>query len=231
MAKKIHLISLVFVGLLLFGAAKLCLADVQADLAKADAYAANGDYELAEPIYQSIASANPGAGIGLVAQRSLVILYTDWGKPAQADAALDDLVKNFSQNEQVTWEVYGIGERYRKLEKHADALKFYQCVVDNWPQAFVAIHTQIQIALSNIALGNDAAVEAVFEKVTTDFYDDPLAPQVVFSIAGDYLMAWKYGKALPYYKYVADNWPDKDFAVYCQMYVEAIPKPNVKSFY
>ena len=211
----------VVIALLIFCSAERCRAGagIEEEMAEADDYAQAGQYAQAESAYKLITSKNLGTTIGLESQRKLIVLYVEQDKQEQVEGALQVLVNSFSQNQYTTWEVFGIGEQYRKANEYQKAIPFYQCILNNWPSTDCAIWAATHIAVMDIARGNDAGVEAAFQKIVTDFAGNQEAAAVVYKIAEDYRMGGKNEKALPYYKYVADNWPEKDFAVYCQMYV------------
>ena len=214
--------KIIFAGVILFaflGCAPKLFAGATEDMAAADNFVVAGQNAQAETKYQQITAANLGTTVGLESQRKLIILYVEQGKQEQADGALQGLVTNFSQNPYTTWEVFGLGERYREQDKKATANKFYQCIVNNWPSAECAILALFHIAVIDMATGDDAGAQAAYQKIVTDHSNNQNVPAMVYEIAEGYRAAGKNAMALPCYKYIADNCGGKDFTIFCQMYV------------
>jgi len=209
MGKRRKVTSIV-ISLLILGISGRCWADAAEQLAAADNYLKNKQYAEAEPIYKTIAAANPGANIGLEAQRSLVILYEEWQKPTEANTALQAIVSNFSQNQYVTWEVFGIAERYNNPEKRATANKYYKCIVNNWPTSEPAMWAQNLAILNDIDLGNDAAAQEGIKKLLINYSESPYIGSIFFGISEKCRQMENQERISEFYRYILDTGPEVD---------------------
>ncbi len=97
MNKKALFAALILVvfGLLFFGTAGVCFADVSAQLKQAETHRNDGNYAEAKAIYQSILTNYPGTDFAFSAQENLAILYIFWDKPAQAASIFCDNALRF----------------------------------------------------------------------------------------------------------------------------------------
>ncbi|HDL00729.1 MAG TPA: tetratricopeptide repeat protein, partial [candidate division Zixibacteria bacterium] len=125
MLKKILLLSLVLFGLLFFQMPKECFADASAQFELAKTYGKQGNYEQAEQVYKAIVTDYPGTDDAFQAQKKLPILYIIWHKGLQAEAAFQELVTKFSENERIANAVYDLAVRCNRRRKYRWAIKFY----------------------------------------------------------------------------------------------------------
>jgi len=223
-ASKI-IIPFVVLGLIFFSVKMLTPAKAQTEpeqsaladeLALAETYQEQGQYAEAEQIYQSIIEQNPLTDYDLEAQTQLAILYINWNKSAQADAALEQLKSNFYDHPDIAWAVCNIADRYWELEQYEKARRLYQLAVDNWPDSEVAISSQADIAACNIRLGDAAAAEAAIEKLLAEFSESELVAEAVHNIVDEYLSLQQYEKARQLCQYVLENRHSSEDAVWLQ---------------
>ncbi len=152
MIKKVLLISLTLSALMFSWMTGECFADVSAQFELAKTYKKQGYYDQAEQVYKTIVTDYPGTNDALKAQKILTILYITWHKGLQIEAAFQELVTKFSENEHIANAVYDIAVHCNGLKKHRGAIKFYQYVLDNWPAAEFAVQAQGGLAKSNMIL-------------------------------------------------------------------------------
>jgi len=79
------------------------------------------------------------------------------------------------------------------------------------------IWSQVDIAKSNIDLGELEAAQAAVDKLLTDFSESEHIAQAVHEIAGHYRWMKKYEKSKQLCQYVIDNWPGSESAMWSQM--------------
>ena len=126
--------------------------ELAAQFEQAETYQEEGQYGEAEQIYQDIITQYPGTDGALAAQRQLTILYINWNKPAEADAALEELTSSFSEHPGIVRSVCEIADRYLDTNP-AKALELYQYTMENWPSSEDAMWMQV------LAGGPDGAEE------------------------------------------------------------------------
>ena len=93
----------------------------------------------------------------------------------------------------------------------------YQYVVDNWPEAEHALWSQMNIAISNILLGDDAAAQETADKLLFDFAGDERLEVAGCLLADEYRKSNKHENSSVLYQYVIDNWPGTEYAMWSQM--------------
>ncbi len=218
MFKKILFMPLVLFGLVFFQMAGECFAGASSQLEQAQTYMNNGDYEQAEGIYKTIVQNYPGTDHALEAQKQVTVLYIDWDKQAQAQAALQELVAGFSENEHIAKAVYEVAQKYRWLQKYDKAGEVYQTVVEKWPgNDKYAIASQIGVARSNIEVGNDAGADAAMQKLITQFSDHQDVVSAVYQLAHHCRKLGRHDKTSKYYQVIVDRWPGHEHAIWSQV--------------
>ncbi|MBU1259656.1 MAG: tetratricopeptide repeat protein [Planctomycetes bacterium] len=222
MHKKPH--SFTFLALFVFLFAQVCFAavpqsqlQVVAELEQAKSCYETKDYGKAEQIYQSILKQYGDTDHALMAQKGLTILYIDWGKMPQADAAFEELVANFTRNAHIAEAVHEVAGHYRWLKKYEKSKQLCQYVIDNWPGSESAMWSQMGVAMANIALGEPNAAADAIDKLLTDFSRNEYIAQAVHEIAGHCSFLEKHEKARELHQYVLDNWPRSEQAMWSQM--------------
>jgi len=135
---------------------------------------------------------------------------------AAADAAIDKLIDDFTDNPLIAQAVHDIAYEHRLLRKYERANQLDQHVIDNWPQSDYAVLAQMDLAKYYVDRG-DAAAEAAIDKLLVDFGDSPHISRAVHDVAQHYRMSGKYEKANEYYQYVIDHWPETEYAILSQI--------------
>ncbi len=194
-----------------------CFADAPAQLQQAETYMKDRSYEQAEAIYQQIVTDFPDSNDALEAQKQLTILYIKQDNQPQADAALQKLLADFYMHKDIAKAVNKVADHYRWSGKYELARRFYQYVVDNWPDADYAMWSQKSLAASNIRLGDDPNAAAAIEKLLTNFSEHKQIARAVYNVAREYGMLKRYEKACELYQYVIDHWPDDEYAIWSEM--------------
>ncbi|NIT58704.1 MAG: tetratricopeptide repeat protein [Aliifodinibius sp.] len=186
-------------------------------LEQAEAYQEQGQYTQAEQIYQQILTDYPGTDHAFQAQKNLTILYVTWDKQSNAEAALQQLLTDFSEHEAIAIAVTHVADTYRNLQKHQNACEIYNYVVNNWPDDEHGMWSQMGLVISNISLGNNEVAETAFDKLRTDYAGYQHLSRAVCLVADTYRKLEKHEKACERYQYALTNWPDAEFAIWSQM--------------
>jgi len=204
-------------ALLVFPLSSLSFADADAQLQMAGTYEKSKDYAQAEAIYKQIVTANRGTDYAFQAQEKLTILYVDWYKQLEAEAALQQLIGDFSQHRRIAGAITHIADAYRRLEKHQRACDLYRYVVDNWPKDEHALWSQMDLVISYTCLRDHSAADTAFTKLCSQYSGHELMPKAVCLIADNYRKLKRHKKACELYQYVVDTWPDAEHVLWSRM--------------
>jgi len=220
MVNKARFITWGLVVLAFLLAADACLGNAASQLEQAEQHVEKGEYQQAEGIYKAIISADPNADEAFTAQERLTVLYVSWGRDAEADAALDDLLANYSVRTDIARAVDQVADEYRQAARYQKARDLYQYMVEHWPQAAHAEHARASVSLCNasglIHSGNEAAAEAAIASLIADFSGYENIAKMVYRVANAYRERGNYAKARQHNQYVLDRWPQSGPAIESQ---------------
>jgi tetratricopeptide (TPR) repeat protein len=124
---------------------------------------------------------------------------------AAVQAAMDKLIANYAGQKDIAKAVCQVADQYYQLQRHQQADKLYQKVVESCPKGEYSMWSQMHIAMSNIRDGNDAA-EAAIDKLLTSYAGQENITEAVFQIADKYCDTNQYEKANQLYQYVIKTW-------------------------
>jgi len=174
-------------------------------------------YKKAIELYQYVVDNWPAADYAAWSQMDLAKSYVAIGDANAAEAAVNKLLVNFSNNPSIAQIVYDIAGCYRQAKKHPKAISLYNHIIDNWPQQKYAMWSLRDLAMSNFDLGDDPNAQAAVDKLIADYSDNVDIPSNVYEIAKYYRKHAKYKKAINLYQRVVDNWPGADHALWSQL--------------
>ena len=133
-------------------------------------------------------------------QMNIIRSYISDGNEPAADAAFNKLLAIFSGQPKLPNEVHRLAELYDRTGRYnkanglyQKALQLYQYVIDSHPDSNDLMWAKAGAARSNIAIGNEAAAEAVVNELIADFNDNPELPTAIFMLGEEY-----YNKAFQY---------------------------------
>jgi len=149
-------------------------------------------------------------------QMGIAVSNAYCGNDAAADAAIEQLIRDFSADSRAAEGVGQTAWAYRKLQRHDRARVLYQYVVDNWPDNERAIFSQRGIILTSIALDNEEKPDSATEKLLTNFSQDKRLPKVILDIVGVYRGKGDYEKSRTLAQYIVDNYPQSSEAIWAQ---------------
>jgi len=122
----------------------------------------------------------------LWSQADLIKSNLALGDDTAAQAAVDKLLTEFSGNKYKPRAIHDTAYEYRKLGRYDKADQLDQYVIDTWPEDEQVMWAKMDMAKSNIVLGNDAAAQAALDSLIADFNDHPDLPQAIFRIGESY---------------------------------------------
>ena len=183
--KKRPIVCLI-ASLLAIGLTAGALAQQAAGIAEADQLCHAGQYAQAEAAYKQIVQGNPGTDTALAAQRGLAMLYAKTGKEALLSQTCESLTKDFGSHKDMPSILGQIADECRNANRHAVAVPIYQYIVDHWPRDEIAMVGQANLVSCLLRLKNEAAANAAFAKLQSDYSSRPNIRQVLCTI-GDNL--------------------------------------------
>jgi len=176
-----------------------------------------GKHERAIEQFKHVVANCPGTEHALWSQADLIKSYLALKDDAKAEAAVEALLSDFSDNPLIARAVHDTGQHYRGLKNYTKANQLYEHVVANCPDTEHALWSQADLIKSYIALGDDPNAEAAVEGLLTDFSDNPLIARAVWDTGQEYRELKKYAQASRLYKHVVANYPDSEHALKAQM--------------
>lgn len=216
MVKRNGFVTLVLCGLLLFGFTSACFADATGSLEQAQQYVKDTNYQQAEKSYKAIVAAEPNTDDAFAAQEKLTVLYVRWGRHAQADAAYQRLLADYSGRPGIAKAVDHVADEYRQLDNYKTARQLYRYIVANWPQAEHAPESQRAVVLTSMLLGEGAEAEIAIEELLTNFAHHENIASAVDHLADDMRELGKYSRARDLYQHVVNHWPQDERSIGAQ---------------
>ena len=190
----------------------------------ADEYHKSKEYEKTCELYQYVVDNWPDAEHALWSHMDLGISNLRLGEELAAQQAFYKLRTDFAEDARMATAGCLIGDEYRSLEMYGNACKFYQYVIDNWPDTEKAMWSQTNMGNIKLELGDENAARAIFDKVLADFEGHPVLPNAVNLMAYGY-----YRKALSKNKQGLDEltkWYYQKTITECERIVNQLPETD-----
>jgi len=174
----------------------------------ADTYRDCRKYDKAKELYKYVADTWPQAEHALDSQTSLAKLYIRLGDDPNIQAAIDKLLAEFSQHNDIADVVDEIADEYRRHGKYAKALALNKLVVEKWPDSEQAIQSQVSIARLHITRGDDPNAEKSIDKLLLEFAEHPELTAEIREIAESYENVGSYEQAKDIYSEIIFQSPN-----------------------
>ena len=127
---------------------------------------------------------------------------------AAVDAAVDSFLTAFSKQPAFPKEVYILAKRYYELERYDRTMKLHQYNAEHSSREdMYTMWSQVEVIKSHIRQKDDAAADAAFNRLITEFYQQPTISKEIYEVADEYGRAGKKDKAEQLYKYVVNDFP------------------------
>jgi len=110
--------------------------------------------------------------------------------------------------------IHGIVEQAKEIDMTLQAGQVYQNILAVQPKHPQTVWLKMGVAIANVYLNNDPAVESSLQNIITKHNADKWAAEAFAQIGWAYYKLKKYDKARPIYQYVVDNWPQKPRAIH-----------------
>ena len=129
---------------------------------------------------------SPKSEHALWAQADLIKSYLALGDDPNAEVAVKKLLSEFSGNRYKPRAIHDTAWEYRKSGNYGRANELDQYVIDHWPADVQVMWAKMDMAKTDILLGNDAAAEKTIDILITDFNDNPELPTAIFMLGEEY---------------------------------------------
>jgi tetratricopeptide (TPR) repeat protein len=143
-------------------------------------------YEMANKLYQHVVKTSPESEHALWAQADLIKSYLALGDDPNAEAAVKKLLSEFSGNRYKPRAIHDTAWEYRKSGNYGRANELDQYVIDHWPADEQVMWAKMDMAKTDIVLGNDAAAEKTINILIADFNNHPDLPTAIFMLGEEY---------------------------------------------
>jgi tetratricopeptide (TPR) repeat protein len=143
-------------------------------------------YEMANKLYQHVVKTSPESEHALWAQADLIKSYLALGDDPNAEAAVNKLLADFSWSKDIARAIHDTAWEYRKLGNYGRANELDRYVIDHWPADVQVMWAKMDMAKTDILLGNDAAAEKTIDILIADFNECPDLPTAIFMLGEEY---------------------------------------------
>jgi len=199
-------------ALFVLAASGVVFANATSDFIQAQLYEQAGQYEQAEAAYKAVVTNYPDAEEAFEAQKSLALMHLNLGNSPNADSAIDKLLNNYSQNTGLAEAIKDLANACYSTGRCQKALQLYQQGLDSFPGSESTVWLQTGLAIANVGLRDTAAAEAAKTKLISDFAGNSELGQAIYWIGYAYNTIGNYLKAAEVYQYMADNFPNDEYA-------------------
>lgn len=143
------------------------------------------------------------------------------GELTDAQAQIEQLKTDYSQDPQLPCALFWIGRRYEWSNRDDKAKEIYQQIIQNYPGNPYAARASIGLVrmqvLSLIISGKYAQSEEALNELVTDFPDNPDLPETLYWIARRYGWSDKYEEEKDTYQKIIQNYSASSFAAKAQL--------------
>ena len=143
-------------------------------------------YEKANQLYKHVVENWPKAEHAIWAQADLIKSYLAQGDDSNAEAAVEKLIADFSWSEHIARAIHDTAWEYRKLANYGWANELDQYVIDHWPKDVQAMWAKMDMAKTDIVLGNYATADKTVDILIADFSDQPELSTAIFMLGEQY---------------------------------------------
>jgi len=157
----------------------------------ADKYRILQRHKQARELYQYIVDNFPESEYVILSRGGMIMADIGLGNDANAQAALDRLIADFSEHPSLPREIFdGIGQAYYGEARQGKGDEYYRKAI------------------------------AVWERIIKELPSSPITPQSYYAAAVCYSQELgEYQKGIEYYQAIVDNWPNYEYAWHAQFFV------------
>ena len=184
----------------------------------AEHYGKLSRYDKARTLYKYVADNHRRDDVrSLWSQMRVIMSSISLGDETAAQAAMSQLLANFSDHSRLVDAVCAVAEHYDNLGKYEKARQYYRYISDTWPKdEHYGIWSQIDIAWTDIALGDNTEAEQLIDalvvKLNAGFpayaYWPTVAGEAYWLAAESYCRLGQYEKAIECCEKVVNDYPE-----------------------
>jgi len=116
-------------------------------------------------------------------QVRIAVSSMERGDETAAEAVIERLLSEFSQDKDIAPAVLQVAESFRKLGKSQKANELYQHVVQSWPDSYYALLSQPKIGILSLELSDNEGLESAVDELLVNFADHEDAVENVYRLA------------------------------------------------
>ena len=216
MSKKFILAFIILFGLMFFLSPAECLAGATELLDQAQNYKNTGNRQLAELVYNTVATTYPATGYGLTAKSEITIMSISAQTDSQIPAEIDSLKAEFSALPELPAVLCNIAAGYAWAGRYQQGGDLYQQIIQDYPAGSAVAKAQIGNSrmniLSLIKSGDYAAAEAEVDNLVNSYSGSEYLPAALYHIARRYQWSRQYDQAKDIHQQIIRQFPDSDEA-------------------
>ncbi len=141
------------------------------------------------------------------------------GRDLEAVESFEYFLANFSDHERFSAAVVKAASRYREKGNLEMAQELFQYVVANYQEDKSSFWAQINLVKMDIAACESSCLDDGVGQLLAQFAGDPREAVAAGHIADEYLRLGKVGRARALYRFVVDDRPDSENALWARMHL------------
>jgi len=174
-------------------------------------------YTQAKSIYQQIVGQNPNSPEANKAKldipKTQILLLFESGQNEAAQAAIDKLIADFSQNPYLPEMLYGVAKEYQDSDEFERAINIYQKIATHCSSSDYAIMARTNIILSYILMNRISDSKQALNQLIEEFQGHSDFPKAIYEVAEPYKEAGEQELAEDFYKTIITKYPVTDHAL------------------
>ena len=183
----------------------------------ADACREVGKHNDALETYGRVIAAWPDDEHALWSQMGIAMSQACLKDAKASDAAVEQLCTSWQGHDHLGRALCIVADNWRRLNSHEAARDIYNRALASNPDPEFAMWSRMGLAICEIHLGDVESAEADADRLISDFVGDSRMSIAACLAADQFRAVGANEKAAELYKYVVDNWPQSEHAVWSQM--------------
>jgi len=118
-------------------------------------------------------------------QVRIAVSSMERGDETAAEAVIERLLSEFSQDKDIAPAVLQVAESFRKLGKSQKANELYQHVVRNWPNSSCTLLLQTQVANLALERSDNEGLESAIDELLVNFADHKDIAETIYSLISE----------------------------------------------
>jgi len=148
-------------------------------------YRKKRNFANARTIHQEVVQRFPNSDEAILSQRSVILSSRDLNDDSQIEAGIEALLTRFSKDKDIAAVVCHIADRLGN-QRDDERSSLYQHIVDHHANHELVVRAKAKLGAIKIHEGDDAAAEAILQKIETDHASHPRLSEAVHVIADAY---------------------------------------------